>query len=293
MANIPVRLRADLGLLAVATIWGATFVMVKDALREAGPLTFLAVRFSLATLAFVPLLARRRQALSWRVAASGGAVGLLLFGGYAFQTAGLQFTSASKAGFITGLSVVFVPILSAAVLGRPPDWLTLVGVGLATVGLGLLSLGDNLALDVGDLLVLACAVCFALHIIAVGHFAPRLDVLGLTAAQILAAAFLNTAGAWLFESPRIAQMVTILPAALFTGLFATVVAFYLQVHAQRFTTPTHTALIFSMEPVFAALFGYLLAGERLDSRGLVGCGLILIGMLGAQVSRVRGPRSGV
>jgi drug/metabolite transporter (DMT)-like permease len=274
---------ADLGLLVVAAVWGGTFVMVKDALSEAGPLTFLAVRFALAAVVLVPTLARRREALSWRLVGGGGGLGLLLFGGYAFQTAGLQFTSASKAGFITGLSVVIVPLFSALVLQRPPGLTTWLGVSLATVGLALLSLGDELSVGLGDGLVLGCAFCFALHIVALGRLSPKTDTLALTSAQILAAACLNTAGALIFEAPRASHLIAVLPAALFTGLFATVGAFYLQTYAQRFTTPTHTALIFSMEPVFAALFAYLLAGERLEARGLIGCGLILAGMLSRRV----------
>jgi drug/metabolite transporter (DMT)-like permease len=281
-----VRFWADSSLLVVTAIWGGTFVMVKDAVTEVGPLTFLALRFALATLVLLPVMVRHTRAISWRLAANGTTVGLFLFAGYAFQTAGLQFTSASKAGFITGLSVVLVPVISAVAFGNKPGLGALAGVALSTIGLGLLSLGDDVTPRVGDLLVLACAGSFALHILAVGSFAPRHDVLPLTAGQIAAAAVLNGAGALLFETPRVSQLAAVLPAALFTGLLATVAAFYLQTYAQRFTTPTHTALIFTMEPVFAGLFGYLLAGERLSERGLLGCGLILAGML---ISRVQRP----
>lgn len=278
------RLWADLSLLGVTAVWGATFVMVKEAMASAGPLTFVALRFALASAVLAPLLASSRTRPSRPVLLGGAAAGLFQFSGYVLQTAGLQFTTASKAGFITGLAVVIVPLLAAMVLRRPPARPTLVGVVLATVGLGLLSLEGNLTVERGDLLVLGCAVSFALHILAVGHFAPKADVLGLTFSQIAAAAVFTTVGAALFEQPTSGQLRAILPAAAFTGLFATVAAFYLQTQAQRFTTPTHTALIFSMEPVFAALFGYLLAGDRLGWRALVGCGLILAGMLVAQLA---------
>ena len=277
------RLSADLSLLVVTAIWGATFVMVKGAVAQAGPLTFVGVRFVLAALGLAPLLFARRGQLSPGALASGASIGLLLFAGYAFQTAGLQFTSASKAGFITGLSVVLVPLLSALVLRQPPSWPSVAGVGLATSGLALLSLQDDVSLQTGDLLVLGCALSFALHILLVGRAAPRFDVLSLTGVQVLVAALLSGAGALAFEAPTVGQVEAILPAALFTGLFATVLAFYVQTHAQRFTSATHTALIFTMEPVFAGLFGYLLAGERLGLRGIVGCGLILAGMVVAQV----------
>jgi drug/metabolite transporter (DMT)-like permease len=282
-ARIGRRLLADLSLLGVAAVWGLTFVMVKEALEAAGPLTFLALRFTLATLLLAPLWLARRAA-GGRAVAAGLLVGLCLFAGYALQTAGLQFTSASKAGFITGLSVVAVPAIGAAVARRWPAPALLVGVGLAASGLGLLSLREAAAVQLGDLLVLGCALAFALHILVLGHLAPRFDVLSLTTWQIVAAAALTAVGAGLFERPSAEQLGAILPAAAFTGLFATVAAFYLQTQAQRFTTPTHTALIFSTEPVFAGLFGYLLAGERLDGRALLGCGLILAGMLVAQLA---------
>lgn len=275
---------ADLSLLVVTAIWGGTFVMVKDAVQEVGPLTFLAVRFALAAGLLLPTLGARRRWVTKHLVVSGSLVGCLLFAGYAFQTAGLQHTSASKAGFITGLAVVIVPVLAAVGLGRPPARPLVAGVALATVGLALLSLNDDLAGQFGDLLVLGCAVCFALHILVLARVAPRQDVLALTAIQITVAAGLNGAGAVLFETSTPDQLGAILPAAVFTGLFATVAAFYLQTRAQRFTTATHTALIFSMEPVFAALFGYLLAGERLEARGVIGCGLILVGMLIAQLT---------
>jgi drug/metabolite transporter (DMT)-like permease len=280
---MPARLGADLGLLLVTAIWGATFVMVKEALAGAGPLTFVALRFSLAAAVILPLLQLRPQPPSWRLARAGALIGFFLFAGYALQTAGLQFTSASKAGFITGLSVVIVPLLEALNLRRPPTRSTLAGVVLATLGLALLTLGGDLAVELGDLLVLGCALAFALHILSVDRYAGHHDPLALTSAQIVPAALLTSLGALAFEQPTAAQLLAVLPAALFTGLFATVAAFYLQTLAQRFTTPTHTALIFTMEPVFAGLFAYLVAGEQLGPAALTGCGLILVGMLVAQL----------
>ena len=283
MAINQTRWLADLSLLFVTAIWGGTFVMVKDALDSTGPLTFLALRFVLAVVVLLPFVAARPSVWSGPAAAGGWLVGFFLFAGYALQTAGLQFTSASKAGFITGLSVVIVPALYAAIARRPPQRGIVVGVVFAVVGLALLSLRDELTVQIGDFLVLGCALAFALHILSLGRVAPSFDVLALTVWQIAAAAMLTVLGAAVFESPSVEQLVAVWPAAAFTGIFATVVAFYLQTRAQRFTTPTHTALIFSMEPVFAGLFGYLLAGERLDARALVGCGLILAGMLVAQL----------
>src|SRR5262249_53908257 len=150
--------------------------MVKEALAGAGPLTFVALRFALAALVVLPMVRFRSATLSWGLVRAGGLVGLCLFAGYALQTAGLQFTSAAKAGFITGLSVVIVPLLEAAALRRPPAWSTLVGVALATLGLALLTLGGDVTVELGDLLVLGCALAFALHILSVDRYAGRHDV---------------------------------------------------------------------------------------------------------------------
>ena len=283
-ANIPLAVGADLGLLVVTAIWGATFVLVKEALAGSGPLTFVALRFALAAVVILPLSIARRLRWSAALVWQGGLIGCFLFAGYALQTAGLQFTSAAKAGFITGLSVVIVPLLEVLTTWRPPRVATLIGVALATSGLGLLTLGAELRVELGDLLVLGCALAFALHILSVDRYAPRHDVLALTSAQIVGAALLTSAGALTFEQPTVDQLVAILPAALFTGVFATVAAFYLQTLSQRFTTATHTALIFTMEPVFAGLFAFLWAGEQLGPSALAGCGLILLGMLVAQLA---------
>jgi drug/metabolite transporter (DMT)-like permease len=278
------RLWADLSLLVVTAVWGGTFVMVKEALALAEPFTFLAARFVLATLVVLPAVMLNRAKLSAGAVRAGVLAGCLLAAGYGFQTVGLLFTTASKAAFITGLSVVIVPLISAMLSRRPPARPTTAGIALATFGLALVSLSDDLSIQPGDLLVLGCAVSFALHILVVGRYAARYDTLALTASQIAATGLFCSAFALLFESPRAEQISGILPAAIFTGLFATVAAFYLQTLAQRFTTPTHTALIFSMEPVFGAFFGYLLAGERLGPRPLIGCGMILLGMLVAQLA---------
>jgi drug/metabolite transporter (DMT)-like permease len=291
------QLRADLALLGVAAVWGATFVMVKDALAFAGPFAFLAVRFSLATLLLAPLLAwapRRAALLHAGLVRAGAILGLLLCAGYSFQTAGLQFTTPARAAFITGLSVVVVPLLTAGVLRRRVGAGVWLGVGLATLGLALLSIGEELLAGrgrlidprtlVGDLLVLGCAFVFGAHVFLAGEYAPRFDALTLTLVQLGAAAALAgllTAG---LEHPRPDQLLPILPAATFTGVFATVVAFTIQLRAQRFTSATHTALIFSTEPVFGAAFAFVLAGEILVPAAILGCGLILAGMLVAQLA---------
>jgi drug/metabolite transporter (DMT)-like permease len=221
--------------------------------------------------------------LGWRGVAAGVLIGLFLFGGYAFQTAGLRYTTASKAGFITGLYVAMVPALSAMLLRQRPPTEAMLGVLLATIGLALLSLKADLSIERGDVLMLFCALSFALHIIAVGAFAGKLDAIALTLVQVATVTVISAAislfGGQGIPTPSAAT----LGAAAFTGVLATAVAFGIQTAVQRFTTPTHTALIFTGEPVFAALFGVWLAGDLLTSANLVGGLLIILGTLITEV----------
>jgi len=288
------QLIADFGLLAATAIWGATFVMVQQAVEAFPVFGFLAIRFGLALLCFAPFLIVRRlrrrhtpveqrYRIRPREIAAGIIIGLALFAGYSFQTFGLQLTTPAKTGFITGLSVVLVPLFSAILLRQPPRQGAIFGVMLATAGLALLSLRGDLGLMTGDLIVLACAVSFALHIVATGRFAPRMDSLTLVTTQIATVALLSLITSLIWERPWPALQAITLQAALFTGVTATAIAFGIQTVAQRFTNPTHTALIFAMEPVWAGLFSFWLIGEVLGPRALLGGGLIVAGMLVAEL----------
>ena len=278
------RVEADLALIANTFIWGATFVIVKDALRDAAPIVFLALRFTLATA--VLLLLFRRQLSSragWR---AGVAIGLFLFAGYVFQTVGLQFTTPSKSAFITGLSVVMVPLLLAVGSGRWIGVWQAMGVLGAAIGMYFLTVPPGrLEIGGGDLLTLACALCFALHIILVGRFSPQHPAGVLVTAQVATALVLSLASLPLLAAlgrrdalalhftPRLAL------AILVTAVLATALVFAIQVWAQRHTSPTHTAIIFSLEPVFAWLTSFVVLGERLGMRGTLGALLILAGIV--------------
>ncbi len=305
------QLNADLALLLVTLIWGATFVMVKNAVSAFPVFSFMAIRFTLAAAVLLPLtIWRRRQLattnptgpfagrrlLSWgrlrRLALPSLLIGGALFAGYTFQTWGLTLTTPAKAGFITGLSVVIVPLAAALFLRQAPSRNAWIGVALATAGLASLSLTADLHIEPGDLLVLGCAFSFAAHILLTGHFAPRHDPLALTLGQIVTVAILSLAAALLFDMPTAGPPALVdrldarvLGAAAFTGLLATAAAFGIQTVAQRFTTATHTALIFAAEPVFAGLFSFWLIGELLGPRQVIGCGLILAGMMVAEMRR--------
>lgn len=283
-------------LLAVTAVWGATFPLVQNATRLGGggvpTYWFLAARFTLATLLLTGLFWKRLRQAPWRTWRAGVLVGAFLFAGYAFQTFGLAYTTSAKTGFITGLCVVLVPVLAVVWLRRKPAPGAWLGVATATVGLALLSLNADLVPTYGDMLVFVCAIAFALHIAAVSRFAGPHDPVALAIIQIgTAAAF-----SWILHladkgtlAPGVAGVQwwtgpgNVVLAWFICGVLATAAAFLLQNVLQPYTTPTHTALIFSAEPVWGALFSYLLLGETLTARGYVGAGLILAGMLLAEL----------
>jgi drug/metabolite transporter (DMT)-like permease len=282
---------ADSSLVLVTLIWGATFVLVKDIIREVPPLLFLAMRFALGalTLALVMLAVRRWRGLSIRELLWGSVLGIALYLGYVFQTVGLQWTTASNAGFITGLSIVLVPLLAIPLLRQVPSVWAWVGVGLATVGLALLSLQvsdqGNLQISInsGDALVLVCAFAFAVHIVLVAKVARGSDPLRLAFVQVLVCGLLCVLTSMLLETHVSGLSPQIWAGTLFMGVVATAFTITVQVSMQRFTTAVHAVLIFSLEPVFAALFGVWLQGDSLQAIAWVGAVLILSGMLVAEL----------
>lgn len=281
------RYLPQLALLSVTIIWGWTFVLVKEGASELGPLSFLALRFCLAFLALLILFWHRlrRARLGPRELLQGLAIGLALFGGYLFQTWGLLYTSATKSGFITGLSVVLVPFLAAlAFKDRVPGhgWL---GAGLSALGLGLILFGRGGVaggLNLGDLLTLLCATSFALQIILIGRLVTRENYPTLLVIQIGLVFLLSLAGALSFENLTLAVSPHGWEAILITGFLATALAFFIQNRFQPLSTPTQAAIIFSAEPIFAGLFGYLLLGERLGGLQLLGAAAILGGIVASQ-----------
>ncbi|MFZ5647705.1 MAG: DMT family transporter [Bacillota bacterium] len=277
------RLKADLSLLAVTLIWGVTFVVVKDALDHIGPYYFLAIRFAAACLFLCAVYFKQLVNVTFKEIQAGVLIGLFLFGGYAFQTVGLKYTGAANAGFITGLSVILVPLYFTLYYKRLPSINLTVGALCAVTGLALLSLSDSLTFNYGDLLVFFCAVCFAGHIIMVGKYSSNLNPVMLTIIQIGTVSLISfIAGIFLEKMPDTFTG-EVWWALLLTAIPATSLAFLIQNKVQKYTSTTHTAIIFTMEPVFAGLGAYILAGEILSGRQMAGCALILAGMLTAEL----------
>ncbi|HET7578650.1 MAG TPA: DMT family transporter [Bacillales bacterium] len=280
---------ADSLLLLVAFIWGATFVIIQNAVTVLEPFTFNGFRFLCAALFLLGWMVcfhrRQLKKINRSLLVSGVIMGSWLFCGYALQTFGLLYTTSSKAGFLTGLNVVLVPLLAFWVLKQKPKKFAVVGVMIAAGGLYMLTAGSQAAVNIGDLLEFLCAIGFAMQIVFTGKYASFFPALVLTLVQISTVAVLNLIAAFLFEnwtrafSAEVVGGTGVWGAIFFTSLFATVLAYLAQTAFQKNTAPTHVALIFTMEPVFAALTAYIWAGERLGTMALIGCLLIFAGMI--------------
>ena len=284
---------ADSSLLLVTLIWGMTFVLVQNAIDKLEPFSFNGVRFLIAALLLgLWLILFERKQLAFfnrKMLFSGILMGFWLFLGYATQTMGLLYTTSSKAGFITGLSVVLVPLFSFLLMKQSPSRNAVLGVIIATVGLFLLTMTDITGLNFGDAMVFICAIAFAMHIIITGKFSEKYPSLLLTVIQISTVAIFSIISSFLFEDwkrafePAIMESRDVLTALVVTSVFATAIAFFAQTNFQRYTTPTRVALIFAMEPVFAAITGYVWAHEHLSNSALIGCVLIFAGMVFAEL----------
>lgn len=284
---------ADFSLLLVALIWGTTFVVVQNAIAFLEPFSFNTVRFFMAAviLSLWLIIFERKQLkqCNKKLIFAGVFIGFWLFIGYATQTLGLLYTTSSKAGFITGLSVVLVPIFSLFLLKQKPSKNAILGIIIATIGLYLLTMTDSVSLTIGDGLVFICAIGFALQIIFTGKYSQSFPSLLLTIIQIATVSILSLFGSFFFEDwqqavkPSILFDQNVLIALIITSVFATALAFLTQTSVQKFTTPTRVALIFAMEPVFAAITGFIWAGDRLATSAVAGCLFIFAGMIFAEM----------
>lgn len=282
--------KAELLLLLAAAIWGFAFVAQKAAMAHLGPFFFNGIRFALGGLVLLPWVVRNRARREGTLVSSqssllplGIAAGIVLFLGVSLQQMGIVHTSAGKAGFITGLYVLFVPMLGA-LLGRPAGRRTWTGAILATAGLYLLSLRGREGFARGDLLVLASALFFAVHVLLIGRLSgeKRLPAIPLAAVQYGACAAASLAVACLFEEVDLAGVRKAAVPILYGGILSVSVAYTLQVAAQRVAPSAHAAILLSLEAVFAAIGGAVVLAERIPPRGLAGCALMLAGMLVSQ-----------
>ncbi|MFY0570877.1 DMT family transporter [Archangium lansingense] len=276
------RLQADGALALITAFWGITFVVVKGALSHGDPFSFLALRFSIGALVLTAIA--RRELLVPQTLRRGLLLGSFLFLGFALQTVGLVSTTPSRSAFITGLYVVLVPVLGLALFRRAPRVSSWVGVVLAAVGMRYLTGTDLMGqgLSTGDWLTLACALAYAFHILLTERYAPKSGVVALVAVQLWVVALLSLL-CLPFAGARVEWTPSFIGAAAFCGLFASAMAICIQTWAQTRTTAVRVALICSMEPVFAGAYSVALGYETLGVREWVGGGLIVLGVLMAEL----------
>lgn len=272
-------------LLATTFIWGVTFTVVKEAVDRVEIAVFLAQRFLLATLLMLPFALARRRSFDRRAIARGSAMGAVLFAVYAFQTVALRHATASNTAFLTSLSVVLVPMIGAVFLRRPISGRIRLAVALALAGLFLLCTNCSRHFNPGDLLAMVTAVWVSLHLLLTGAFAPKSDVYWLTLIEIGVVALCSLAWALGAGETVFLWRPFLLWPLVICVLFATIFAFLVQTSTQRLLSPTHTALIFCLEPVFAALWAFFALGERFSPAGYLGASLILGAMLVAELEK--------
>ncbi len=271
-------LKADLSLVFIVMIWGTTFPLMKIALGNVNPFYFISLRFITAFIVLSLLLNKRLKNINFRTFKIGSFLGLWLFFGYAFQIYGLQFTTASRSGFITGLSVIVVPILSIFILKEIPSLSSWFGVLLALTGMYFLTGFTEAGFNYGDLLTFFCAVSIAMQIVFLSKYIKDEDPLVITWLQITTVMVLGTIISF-FETSAGPLSLNSIWVIIYTGIFATALAIFVQSRAQQFTTSTHTGLIFSLEPVFGAIFSFLILNERMQTMGLIGGALIFLGII--------------
>ena len=291
MSEASLRRLSELALIGIASVWGLTFVMVKDAIEELPTMAFLAYRVIPASLIVAVGVRRQLGRMSrdgWR---AGAVMGLFLAGGYIFQTLGMEQTTASNAGFITGLFVVLTPVLGAVVLRQRLPATVWAAAALAALGLWLLSGAGTDFNTRGDGLVFLCSISLAAHILATAGAVKTHDVGALLAIQLGVVGLVTLAIGAMAGDLEPPEGTTVWSALIVTSLIASALGFFVQTFAQQHAPPARTALILAAEPAFAGLFGWLLNDERLTAAGGLGAAMIMAAILAVEiVPRFRPPR---
>jgi drug/metabolite transporter (DMT)-like permease len=284
----------EAALLFNTLIWGGTFALIKNALIDISPMLFLGFRFSIAALIFLPFVYKYLKQTNRKTLIAGSILGLFYFSGFAAQTFGLNLTTATKSGFITGTFVIFIPILQLIIEKRKPKWFNVIGVILVLIGLVLLSSNQENALsffqqigsdfNLGDLLTLICALLFAFQVVYVDVFTKKYDYLPMVFVQLLITGiggflfsfFFSAAG---LENLKFTFNNNVIISLIYTSIFASIIATVIQLKFQKSVSPTKAGIIYSIEPIFAAVFAYFLLSEKISNFGLLGCILIFIGLI--------------
>ncbi len=292
----------EIALLFNTLIWGGTFALVKNAFTDISPLLFLGLRFSIAALIFLPFVYASLKKTNKQTLVAGAVLGFFYFTGFASQTLGLNLTTATKSGFITGTFVVFIPILQLIIEKRKPKWFNILSVFLVLIGLIMLSSkGENVIdfikqlgsdFNLGDLLTLLCALLFAFQVVYVDVFTKKYEYLPMVFVQLLITGIGGFILSFIFsisslETVKFTFNTTVVTAILYTAIFASIIATVIQLKFQKFVSPTKAGIIFSIEPIFAAVFAYFLLSEKISNFGLIGCVLIFIGLIVSEIFSVK------
>jgi drug/metabolite transporter (DMT)-like permease len=278
------KTRAELALLGTTLIWGGTFAAQKIGLRDISPLLLISSRFVVAAVFIFALFRNAIFPLPKSAIIKGSTLGIFLFLGFAVQTIGLNYTTASKSAFITSMMVVFVPLLQFIIEKRSPNLGNVFGVGIVSTGLWFLTSPAGATFTIGDALTLVCALLFAVYIVYLDVISHEMNPLQLTFLQTATTAALSLAGLALFEHPHVSFSPRLLGTLAYLTFFATVLTTYIQTRFQKDTTPTKAAIIFTIEPVIATLIAYALLSEELGALGILGGGLIILGVLLSEFS---------
>ncbi|HCY74791.1 MAG TPA: hypothetical protein DHV28_02635 [Ignavibacteriales bacterium] len=296
------KYKGEIALLFNTLIWGGTFALIKNAFTDISPLLFLGLRFSIAALIFLPFVFASLKKTNKQTLIAGAVLGFFYFTGFAAQSLGLNLTSATKSGFITGTFVIFIPILQLIIEKRKPKWFNVLSVFLVLIGLIILSSkGDNVIdfirqlgsdFNTGDLLTLICAVLFAFQVVYVDVFTKKYEYLPMVFVQLLITGIGGFILSYVFsisslETVRLNINSTVITAIIYTAVFASMIATVVQLKYQKTVTPTKAGIIFSIEPIFAAVFAYFLLSEKISNFGLVGCVLIFIGLVVSELFSVK------
>ncbi len=285
------EIRADLIMLLAAAIWGFAFVAQREGMETMGPFLFNTARFFIGTVFLLPIVwylskknkgQNNKETSTKKLLFAGFIAGLFLFLAASFQQVGIQYTTAGKAGFITGLYIFFVPLIGIF-FGQRTGSGTWLGAFIALIGLYLLSINKDFSIAQGDLLQLICAIFFAAHILVIGYVAKSMDPLKLSLIQYFVSAVLSFFIAIAIEVITWEMIVDTAIPLLYAGIMSIAIGYTLQVVAQQHAKSSHAAIILGLEGAFAVLGGWLILDENLSTRGLLGCGLMLLGMFLSQL----------
>lgn len=270
--------KADICLLLTTVAWGSSFPIVSLALKSFPPYSFVMLRYLLASGMLLIVCFKRLKNINRETVIAGLLVGITVFLGTIFQTAGLVYTSPSKSGFITGLNVAMVPILVAIIYKKIPDIKVIIGIVFSIMGLGIMSINGSMSLNFGDGITIAAAFMFSVQILVVDRYAHKVDILLFTFIEFFATGTLSVIPSGLIEHFDFRFNAVSVFGIIFTAIFCTVIAYSIQNKMQPYTSPAHAAIIYLAEPVFGAIFSIFI-GDRLTGRTFIGCILIFFGMI--------------